>query len=110
MTNVMGKIQRQYAKERIRQHQIVQHEIDQIRISLVHNQERALASDFFADLIKFIECNYQDSLGREVKLTVQEVQALPRGSNTGMSHPLLKSLIGQRKGLKLRLCSKESGR
>ena len=93
MTIPMEKIQRKYGKERICQYQIVQHELDLVTISLVRNREKAGASDSLSNLMEIIERTYQIQLGPDMNITVQEVETLPKGSNTGMPTPLVLSHI-----------------
>ncbi len=95
MTIPMEKIQRDYSNGYIRQYQIVQHELDQITISLVRNKEKKRSNGSLANIMEVIESTYQEQFGPRVKLTVQEVTALEKGGNAAVPTPLVVSLIGQ---------------
>ena len=96
MTIPMEKIQRKHGRDRIRQYQIVQHDIDSISISIVRNKDKTNPGDTLSDIKKVIEDNYQEQLGEGMHLTVNEVLELPKTSNLGMPTPLVVSKIGER--------------
>ncbi len=96
MTIPMEKIQREHGRDRIRQYQIVQHEIDRIVISIVRNKLKTETDDSLTDIFRVIEDKYRKQLGGEVRLKVKEVVELPRTSNMGMPTPLVVSRIGER--------------
>ncbi|MDY6935446.1 MAG: hypothetical protein SVZ03_14620 [Spirochaetota bacterium] len=96
MTIPMEKIQREYSNERIRQYQIVQHELNKITISLIRNEEKNKEGDSLSDLMEIIQRAYQDQLGSEMDLKVQEVQELTKIENVGMPTPLVLSQIGKK--------------
>ncbi len=93
MTIPMEKIQRSHGKDRVRQYQIVQHQLNEISISLVRNKEKAMPDDSLADIMDIIRKTYQDIFGKETNLIVQEVESLPRNDNQGMPTPLVVSKI-----------------
>ena len=97
MTIPMEKIQLIYSNGRIRQYQIVQHELNKITISLLRNEQKTKNSDTLSDLMEIIERTYQDQLGSEMNLTVQEVNELTRTDNAGIPYPLVLSMLGKDK-------------
>jgi hypothetical protein len=92
----MGKIQREHGRDRIRQYQIVQHEIDSIEISIVRNKEKTHPDDALSDIIEVIEDKYRERLGNGMRVNAKEVIELPKTSNLGMPTPLVVSKIGIR--------------
>jgi len=89
MTIPMEKIQKQYARNRIRQYQIVQHELNSIIISIVRNKEKAKPDDTLEDIMDVIKKRYQEQLGKEMNLAIREVKEIPKGNNPGMPTPLV---------------------
>ncbi len=96
MTIPMEKIQREHGRDRIRQYQIVQHEIDSIEISIVRNKEKTHPDDALSDIIEVIEDKYRERLGNGMRVNAKEVVELPKTSNLGMPTPLVVSKIGIR--------------
>jgi len=96
MTDPMWEIQRDHGNGRIRQYQIVQHELNVIIISVVRNEEKTMSGDSLADIMEIIKRTYEAKLGDEMKVLVQEVKELPSGNNAGMPTPLVLSHIARK--------------
>ncbi|MCP4602229.1 MAG: phenylacetate--CoA ligase family protein [Proteobacteria bacterium] len=93
MTIPMEKILRDHSRDRIRQYQIVQGKVDEITISLLRNKAKTEPDDSLSDIMKIIKKKYQEQLGSEVHLTLNEVEEIPKGNNMAMPTPLVLSKI-----------------
>jgi phenylacetate-CoA ligase len=94
MTIPMEKIQRKHGRDRIRQYQIVQNELDEIEISIVRNKEKAPRDDPLTDLMDVLKQAYQVKFGDDIHVVVKEVKEIPRSTNNGMPTPLVLSKVG----------------
>ncbi|MBF0227216.1 MAG: phenylacetate--CoA ligase family protein [Desulfobacterales bacterium] len=96
LTIPMEKIQRQHGKDQVRQYQIVQEDINTININIVRNKEKVQSEDEFKDLLDIIDKSYQEIFGKSVKLSLSEVENIPKGNNPGAPTPLVLSKIGRK--------------
>ncbi len=96
MTIPMEKLMRRHFDGRIARYQIVQHELDEITISMVRNGEEAID-----DLLALTRHEYSQMFGEQVNLEVIEVKSLPRTDNAGIPTPLVMSLVGRERSQKI---------
>ncbi len=95
VTDIRWARQRDVAKGRICQYQIVQHEIDKITVSIVRNNEEEENNDSLEDIKIAIIQTFLEQFGPEVKITVIEVDEIPKSDNIGIPTPLVISKLNK---------------